>query len=176
MTRMIAIRPIAATEWPTYRTLRLRSLQDSPDAFGSTYEAEKDRPDAMWQSRLESAARSGNDHALFAENAGDVCGLVWCKRFENEPEIAHIFQMWVAPAARGLGAGDALLRTAIEWAAKLPVKQVRLGVTSAESAQHSPAMRLYQKHGFVAVGELEPLREGSELMSQPMVLIFSRTE
>lgn len=35
---MISVRPIEAGEWRSYRDLRLQSLQDSPDAFASTYE------------------------------------------------------------------------------------------------------------------------------------------
>ena len=35
---MISIRPIAAHEWHQYREIRLRALQDAPQAFGSTWE------------------------------------------------------------------------------------------------------------------------------------------
>lgn len=44
------------------------------------------------------------------------------------------------------------------------MRRVGLGVTLADS----PAMRLYQAHGFQPVGAPEPLREGSRQMSQEM--------
>ena len=165
---MIVVRPIAANEWRTYRALRLRALLDAPDAFGSTHAAESTRPDTMWQERLQAAERSANDCALFAEGAGQICGLLWCKRSESEPHIAHAYQMWVDPAARGAGVGDALLTAGIDWAKQMGVQHLRLGVTVSEPP--SPAMRLYQRHGFVPVGLLDPLREGSPLMAQSMEL------
>ena len=74
--------------------------------------------------------------------------------------------MWVAPEARGPGAGRALLEAAVDWARKKGCRELHLGVTAADS----PALRLYQSHGFRALGPLEPLREGSALMVQAMVL------
>ncbi|MGE8318584.1 MAG: GNAT family N-acetyltransferase [Comamonas sp.] len=77
-------------------------------------------------------------------------------------------QMWVAPAARGLGAGHALVTHALDWARGHGVRRVRLGVTIAAS----PAMRLYAAHGFRASAEPEPLRPGSALKVQAMELVW----
>lgn len=163
---MISIRPIAPHEWPEYRDIRLQALRDSPDAFGSTWEAEAARTDESWSTRITSAASGDTDRALFAVNGEEVCGLVWCKLSVAEPGVADIYQMWVDPAARGLGVGRALLRQALAWAQGRGMHRVRLGVTDADS----PAMRLYRSHGFGPVGEIELLREGSELMAQAMEL------
>nr|WP_302056074.1 GNAT family N-acetyltransferase [Pseudomonas sp. SBB6] len=144
--------------------MRLRALQDAPDAFGSTFDAESQRADDNWAARIAAANANADDRAFFAFNGDAVCGLVWCKLAAAEPAVADLYQMWVDPASRGLGAGSALLKAALEWAASVAVRRVRLGVTLADS----PAMRLYQAHGFQAVGAPEPLREGSSLMSQAM--------
>lgn len=80
--------------------------------------------------------------------------------------MADLFQMWVDPAARGRGAGQALLAQAVAWAWQMGMRRVRLGVTAADS----PAMRLYLAHGFLAEGDLQPLREGSGLQVQAMAL------
>lgn len=74
--------------------------------------------------------------------------------------------MWVDPAARGLGAGHALLDVAVTWARKMNACSVRLGVTDADR----PAMRLYKSHGFRQVGEMEPLRDGSQFKVQTLEL------
>lgn len=97
---------------------------------------------------------------------GRLCGLVWCKLSASEPVLADIYQMWVAPSARGLRAGFALLDTAVQWAKSRQAACVRLGVTLTNEA----AVRLYESYGFVPSGEPEPLREGSSLMSQTLVL------
>ena len=72
--------------------------------------------------------------------------------------------MWVDPAFRGLGAGGALLHEALEWAKSDGVRRACLGVTDTQ------AMGLYRACGFLPVGALEPLRDGSGLMSQAMEL------
>lgn len=163
---MLAVRPIQAHEWATYRDVRLRALQDAADAFGSSFAAEAMRSDEEWAQRIIAATTSARDCPLFALHGQQVCGLIWCKLAADEPSRADLYQMWVAPQARGQGAGHALLKAALDWARKKGCRQVHLGVTAADS----PALRLYQRHGFRATGPLEPLREGSPLMAQAMVL------
>ena len=63
---MSRIRPLLADDWPLYRSLRLRALRDSPDAFGSTFAAEAQRTDADWQARAHQAAARASDAAWFA--------------------------------------------------------------------------------------------------------------
>lgn len=164
---MFSIRSIQPDEWRTYRAVRLRALQDAPDAFGSTYAAEVDRPDELWSSRIAAAAgSSGQDKALFAIKGGEVCGLAWCKVSATEQGFADLFQMWVEPESRGVGMGSALLREAIEFVRSAGVSTLRLGVAVAES----PAMHLYQSFGFVPVGAVGPIREGSTMLAQTMHL------
>jgi ribosomal protein S18 acetylase RimI-like enzyme len=163
---LISVRPIAPYEWQKYRDIRLQALQDAPDAFGSTWAAEAAQADEHWSARIAAAAASDTDRALFVVNGEAVCGLVWCKLSAAEPGVADIYQMWVAPAARGLGAGRALLDHALAWAKSRGAQRIRLGVTVADS----PAMQLYRSHGFSPVGEPEPLRAGSALMAQAMEL------
>lgn len=163
---VISVRRIEANEWRKYRDLRLRALHDSPHAFGSTYEAEKTRKNGTWMSQIGAAASSGMDCALFAEQHGTACGLVWCKLSVSDPGMADIYQMWVDPAARGSGAGYALLDAAVTWAKKTGARRVRLGVTDADS----PAMRLYKSYGFHQTGGTWPLRDGSPLKARTLEL------
>lgn len=111
---------------------------------------------------------SSSAQAFFASQHNEVCGLVWCKSSGIEVDVVELFQMWVAPDARGFGVGRALLECAVTWAMDQGAQRVRLGVTIADS----PAMRLYKATGFYSVGIAEPLREGSALMSQSMELIL----
>jgi plasmid stabilization system protein ParE len=68
------IRHFLAEEWSAYRALRLRALEDAPDAFGSTLAAESTRPAEEWAARLARAATSGIDHPLVAHVAGQPAG------------------------------------------------------------------------------------------------------
>lgn len=163
---MISVRPIKPNEWREYRDVRLRALRDSPDAFGSTYAAEEKSTDDMWIARIHAATSSGRDCALFATHHEIVCGLVWCKLSATDSGTADIYQMWVDPATRGSGAGQALLDAAVAWARKRYARRVRLGVTDGDSA----AMRLYKRYGFRKIGDLEPLREGSRLQARTLEL------
>lgn len=163
---MISVRPVQAHEWRTYQALRLSALRDSPDAFGSTYELEAAHADHFWMERVQAASLSDTDFVLLAEKEGQACGLIWCQLSAAESGTADIYQMCVAPSARGLRAGYALLEATVKWAKSRSAKRVRLGVTDT----NEPAIRLYKRYGFSPNGEGEPLREGSTLMSHTLVL------
>ena len=160
------IRSFAFYEWRNYKNLRLRALGDSPDAFGRTLDQEKDRSDAEWSSRLALGVASHGDLPLLAEVGREPIGLAWGRIETFNPDVANLYQMWIAPSYRRLGAGKMLLESVIAWAAAVNVCYLALIVTCGDS----PAMRLYVRAGFTPVGEPEPLRPGSELLAQAMRL------
>ncbi len=171
MTQQISVRSLKPEEWPIYKALRLRSLEDSPSAFGSTLDLELERTDDAWAERLRNAALSGQDCALVAEAKGTPSGLVWAKADANDPGTINLFQMWVAPETRGHGAGDALLQAAVHWARQYGARFVKLGVTCGDT----PAMRLYRRAGFEEFGDREPIRVGSAVLAQNMVLALAKS-
>ncbi|GAB3403439.1 GNAT family N-acetyltransferase [Massilia agilis] len=160
------IRPLEPHDWPAWRDMRLRSLADSPDAFGSTLAEEQPRPADVWAARLAAAAVSGRDRPLVAEVDGAAVGLLWAKVDAADESVVNLFQVWVAPEGRGRGVGASLLREAIHWARSTGAGAVQLGVTQGDT----PAQRLYARAGFRPVGAPEPLRPGSPLLSQAMRL------
>jgi len=162
------IRRLEADEWPLYRELRLRALADSPDAFGSSLAMEQGRPDKEWSERLAWGAASDLDLPLVAMAGEQAVGLAWAKVDASDPSIVNLYQMWVAPEARGQGLGRGLLREAIAWARARQAKAVQLAVT----VDDSPAMRLYTREGFRPHGPAEPLRQGASLLALPMVLFL----
>jgi ribosomal protein S18 acetylase RimI-like enzyme len=163
---MVSVRRFAPEEWRIYRDLRLRALTDSPDAFGSTLDREAARSEADWASRLGQGSISDRDLPLIAEFDDEPLGLSWARIDDLQPDVAHIYQVWIAPTRRRLGAGAALLDTMIAWARSANVRRIVLSVTCGDT----PAMHLYSRAGFAPVGEPQPLRPGSTLMSQPMQL------
>ena len=159
------LRALVPDEWSTYRALRLAALRDAPDAFGSTLAAEQ------WRDRLAQAQTSGADLPLVAVVQGQAVGLLWAKVDADDARVVHLFQMWVAPEARGQGLGKALLAHAIAWARSVGARCVQLGVTSGDT----PAARLYASAGFHAVGAEVALREGSDLRSRTMRLALDQS-
>jgi GNAT superfamily N-acetyltransferase len=160
------IRAFAPHEWAAYREIRLRSLADSPDAFGSTWADEQGRSPESWAARLAAAATSGRDFPLLAQVAGAAAGLAWARADASDPSLVNLFQLWVAPDSRGRGVAAALLGAAIDWARSNNARVIQLGVTCGDT----PATRLYARHGFRASGAPGPLRPGSALLSQTMRL------
>jgi ribosomal protein S18 acetylase RimI-like enzyme len=163
---MPTVRRFHAHEWRAYRDLRLRALADSPDAFGSTVESERQRPDAHWAERLATGAASEWNVPLVAEQGGEFAGLVWGTIDPAAPETAHVIQMWTAPEARGLGCGAMLLDAVVRWARGANARHVLLNVTCGDT----PALRLYTRAGFIPAGDPVPLRRGSAILAQPMRL------
>ncbi len=161
-------RTYAPGDWQNYRDIRLRSLQDSPDAFGTTYAQAKAYPDSLWQSRLENISIA-YDCPVVAELKGNTVGHAWGRIESTSKDEAHLFQMWVAPEHRGKGVSRIMLGAITNWAVAKKASSVVLSVTCA----NTPALKLYESAGFEAFGQPEPLREGSKILVQPMRLMLN---
>jgi len=165
MSNPATIRLFHAAEWREYREVRLRALEDSPDAFGSTYEDSVRYPDEHWMERLRRA-RSETDYPMAAIVDGTIAGIAWARIESPEYRAAHLYQMWVDPMYRGRGIGRALMESAISWARRQNADRMILEVTCGDR----PARRLYEAFGFTPIGAPEPVRPGSELLEQSMEL------
>jgi ribosomal protein S18 acetylase RimI-like enzyme len=164
---MTIIRTLRPDDWPVYRDLRLRALADSPAAFGSNHAEESQRADEAWAARLAAPALGNYQQGwpLAAVVDGVPAGLAWVKLDGAGATTASIYQVWVAPEARGRGVGAALLDAAIDWARTRRATAVRLDVTVDIGA----AERLYRRMGFVDVGAPVPMA-GRDTFEQAMVL------
>jgi ribosomal protein S18 acetylase RimI-like enzyme len=128
---------------PALKAIRLRALQDAPEAYGSTYEGTVARTDTDWR------AWFGSVTPFIAEAAdGQAVGLAATYRDADESTVAHLISMWVAPEARGTGIGDALVQQVIIFALAQGAAVVRLDVV----AGNRPAIKLYERNGFNLTG------------------------
>lgn len=163
------VRTLQPADWPMYRDLRLGALAEAPYAFGSTYAEESQRADDVWAARLAAPAQDAFRRAcpLVAELDGAPVGLTWIKLDDagSDARTASLYQVWVAPRARGLGVGAALLDAAVAWARDVRATAVNLDVTVGNGA----AERLYLRAGFVPVGAPVP-QPGKPLFEQVMTL------
>jgi len=159
----VQVRTFAPSEWRLYRWLRIRALEDAPDAFASTLEREVVFPESWWRERLNVVEDA--NLPLIAEAGGRPAGLAWGRIAVDERDTAHLFQMWVDPAFRASGVGARLVGEVVDWARRCGACELLLGVTRG----NGPANRLYRHAGFVPIGE-EPLRPGSPLVVDNMRL------
>jgi ribosomal protein S18 acetylase RimI-like enzyme len=70
-----------------------------------------------------------------------------CAVVPHEPGVFEIAKMAVAAGARGRGYGDLLMEASVEFARRAAARRVVI----VSNTVLAPAIRLYQKHGFVRV-------------------------
>jgi ribosomal protein S18 acetylase RimI-like enzyme len=156
----VAVERIGEDDWAAFREIRLRSLLDSPEAFGSTYGEESVLPEERWRDWAAGRWRGGAAAVFVSRRADRVDGTVTVATYDEEPGSAHVYAMWVAPDARRAGVGGALLDAAAAWARDRGCDGLVLSVTESNAA----ARAFYEAEGFVGSGERRPLREGSDLL------------
>ena len=140
----LTVRRIQPDEGLLVREIRLAALADAPHAFTTKLEEMVDQPVAFWVERAESNA-SGDDKAGFiAERDGAWVGTVaGVHPVPGDPEV-ELVAMWVAPDARGTGAGAALVDAVVAWASRIGAPSVGLWVVR----DNDPAIALYERCGF----------------------------
>lgn len=153
---MTSVRHATAADLALWRDIRLRALAEIPDAYGSTLERELAFADADWAARLSPpAVLALEDDRPVAMGAG----------FQARPGSLTIVAMWVDPDRRRQGLSHQVLDLLVTWA-----RERDLDVELTVSRVNPSARTAYERYGFVATGESEPLREGSTVLMDRMVL------
>jgi ribosomal protein S18 acetylase RimI-like enzyme len=136
-------------------------------AFGSTAAREEAFEAAEWERRVAAAA-AGERQVTFVvapEGAASADGLAVGMLDDDDPTVAHLFSMWVAPEGRGAGTGRELVDAVVGWAVERGAR--RLETTVAEG--NAAAAALYAAAGFADTGRREPLGH-----SDGMVAVLER--
>lgn len=155
------LRVITADDWEAFREVRLRALADSPDAFAVTLAEATAQPEPVWRER---AAGPNPVVLAFSGDRPVAMGGLYAPADSAD---AFVWGMWVEPESRGHGVGARLLEGLLDRArARADDRTVLLHVTEGNDG----ARHLYVAHGFVATGEWEPLREGSDLQIEALRL------
>ena len=157
-TSTVVVRFAGPDDWETWRDLRLRALSDSPSAFGSTYEGEVEFDRSRWVDRLGDPDGVG----VLARVDGTPVGMGG--GFQDLPGYLHMVAMWTDPAYRGRGVGSAVLTAIERWAGERGLR-LHLDV----NVRNAGARALYARSGYVATGEVRPLRDGSDERIERMV-------
>jgi ribosomal protein S18 acetylase RimI-like enzyme len=164
MRSAAAVRRLAEEDVQDYRQIRLSALRTTPDAFGSTYDAEAARSDEQHAGRLATSV-------VFGAYAGDeIVGVVGCKRYDNARELhkAFLWGFYVEPAHRRCGVASGLLTASLR-AAPDGVEQILLTVV----ADNRPAIALYEQFGFRPYG-IEPrsLASSGTYVDEMLMVLF----
>ena len=126
-----------------YRSIRLAGLKESPEAFGSTFEAEFTKPLAWFFNRLSGSDVFG---AFLDIDILGVAGFA-VRQGEKEAHKGLLWGMYVRPEARGAGVARRLVEAVIAHA-RGRVELIQLSVVVGNEA----ARRLYLHLGFVEYG------------------------
>ncbi len=165
MAAAAAIRLLAAPDMEAYRALRLAGLSAHPTAFGGDAEEEAAWPLSDWLARLQQRATLG----AFAEAGLVGTAALAIAAGRKNRHRGHLVGMVVAPPARRLGIGRALVEAVIGLAGG-QVERLCLAVAIDNGA----AIALYRACGFQPYGvEPDALRVNGqsvdELLMQRLV-------
>lgn len=140
------VRRLSADDATAFQELRLFGLRESSSAYAASYEEEVDLPLAEVAARLVRP-----DSAVFGAFADGLVGTagVYRQPHRKMRHRAHLWGVYVHPAARRRGVGLALMREALRFAEHdLEVRYLTLAVNLANQA----AITLYQSCGFTNIG------------------------
>lgn len=145
----MVIRTLDPSECAAFWAIRLTALQESPDAFGSTYEEEVALSPEAKHARCQWTPENFVVGAF--DSDGRLVGIAGFRR-EDRTKNRHkgsVYGMYVEPEFRGKGVGRALLTEALRLIRQLPgVERVLIDAVAGNAAAES----LYESFGFVTFG------------------------
>lgn len=160
---MVTLAPITVQNAFVFKAVRLRALQDTPYAFGSTYATESQFPGSEWLSRARRwNGERGIGYLAMDEDA--PCGIAGAFLDQNDPTRASLVSMWTAPTHRQCGVGRLLVNEILRWAHSRGVRTLLLMVTDV----NQPAIRFYGRLGFRRTGVTEPYPNDSAMLELEM--------
>ncbi|MBE2236551.1 MAG: GNAT family N-acetyltransferase [Caldilineaceae bacterium] len=137
----IEIWPLRAEQWEIHKRIRLAALADAPYAFTTRLTDVVARPDEEWMEITARRAGEPDSVTYFAAVAGEPCAMAACTLTELGAEMLAV---WVAPACRKLGVGQALVDYARTWAIQRRAPTLVVGVY----ADNQDAVTFYTRAGF----------------------------
>jgi ribosomal protein S18 acetylase RimI-like enzyme len=160
---MITIEPITSQNAQIFKAARLRALQDTPSAFGSTYAKESQLTDTDWVARANNWNGEKSILYMAMENEA-VIGIAGSHLDHDDPTLAHLISMWTAPTHREQGVGRLLVNEIANWARLRKAVTLKLMVTSSNDS----ATAFYRRLGFTLTGRTEPYPNDPALIEYEM--------
>jgi GNAT superfamily N-acetyltransferase len=164
----MVVRQLKTGDADLLREVRLAALADTPGAFSSTLEAERDAPPSSWMERAQES-EDGQTGVVFAAVDGHSPLAMAGAYVPDEQDRCVLWGMWVSPTARRRGIGVQLLDAVVAWARDRALGVVELAVTDAVPG----ARAFYDRCGFQPAGAPEPLSEDPSRIETTMTLSVS---
>jgi ribosomal protein S18 acetylase RimI-like enzyme len=143
-----SVKVLTEDEWPVLRDIRLSALEDSPQAFLSSFAHEVAYNEGRWRREFVRGEWA------VAVAADQVIGLLGATRESAMPSHeCYLEYLWVWPETRRSGVASMLLRTALDRLRDSGVRTVWLWILDGNDS----AMRLYQGFGFQSTNERQRL-------------------
>jgi GNAT superfamily N-acetyltransferase len=144
---VIEIQALEPDDWRVVREVRLRSLEDAPSAFTSTFERESAFDEETWRDRASTCRWFvARDDTELIGIAGGIDG------WSGDPAKRELVGMWVAPSHRRRGAASGLLDRVAEWARSEGASTLNLSVRRGNDG----ASAAYLIMGMRPSGETRP--------------------
>jgi ribosomal protein S18 acetylase RimI-like enzyme len=157
----VHIRRLTPADAALYRDIRLEALRCEPEAFGSTFEVENNRPLSFFSDRIGGSKTFG---AFRGSELVGIAGLLIGER-PKEAHKGRLVGMYVRPSARRVGVGRRLVETIVEFA-RSHVELIQLAVVSGNQA----AQQLYARLGFVEYGiEKKALKQNGRCFDEVLM-------
>lgn len=170
----LRVRHVTSDESGRLRELRLRALATDPEAFSSTHAEALSHPLEEWRQRA-ALSESGASQRTFVVVGEDDrwLGMALVRLREEDPAVAALNAMWVAPEARGARAAKRLGDSCAEWATQRGCAELTLGIFTGNVR----ARRAYEAAGFVFTQDITWTRpDGSRVDVQRMTRMLQDSE
>jgi ribosomal protein S18 acetylase RimI-like enzyme len=164
---MVTIENIDAKNSHLLKMVRLRALQESPTAFGSTYAEESQLSDADW---IDRASQCSNNMSVgyLAMDEAMPRGIIRATRDDKDSSIAWVESMWIDTSYRRHRVGTLLMNSVVAWARSQRIQVLKLEVTS----NNGPAICFYESVGFAQTGNTKPYPNDPRLLEYEMSRVF----
>jgi GNAT superfamily N-acetyltransferase len=147
MNLNLKVELVGTDQWQRLRSIRLRSLKDSPDAFGGTYEVEANMTQSEWEAKFTSL-----DFLIVSTDQIDIALMSVEVLVGDHGATCWIGGCWSDPKYRGQGALRALFHFLDEQADIKGWTRQGLGVWT----DNNGAIEAYKAIGFGEAGEKQP--------------------
>jgi ribosomal protein S18 acetylase RimI-like enzyme len=158
-SQTVTVCRLVGDHWQTYRAIRLAMLQESPSAFGGTYDQAAGNNERVWKQRLT------DNVVLLARMGRTPAGSAMYSVYgATDPGDCCLFGMWVDPGFRRAGIGRILVDSILAQARAAGKRRVVLHVV----ADNAEARGLYERAGFIATGRSVPYPHDDRLTEVEM--------
>jgi GNAT superfamily N-acetyltransferase len=158
----VVVRRFSLGDLALFRDIRLRALEESPDAFGSTLARERAMSQEEW---IEGAHMNVDPNVLvLAVFEGRAVGMAGGYAIPERRNSSALWGMWVDPSHRGGDTAQRLVEEVVGWATEKGMAFLELWVV----VTNGRAIRFYERCGFSDTGDRQPLPRDSTLLEQRM--------